>query len=794
MNEAILSAAPSPGGTIPLPEVIRSPGVKQLQQQLSPSSWAKRVAEAHRRLAVVEALKQAQPTEPLSRALVRRVAPGVAWATVRHWWRWYHEREGEPWERLIDRRVVGTPCQIAEAWKQRVRLLGEVEPLLSWEQLRAALVAEYGAEAGVSDSTLRRILLEAGLPVQGRRGPPPVAVADAGPVPAPVTQLSGGGGLVLVLAAMLESGVLREMAEAVVKHTRTLSGPEAVATPVTGRTERGQFSAPYNRHRLAACLSEEGLFTSIRAQREHKDLRRLRLATLSAETLEQYLRCLVALPLLSERRSTAGLNGPAGAWLAVLSSVAYQAATLDKTLNELKWLDAAPLLWDCHARTWWQCSQRWAGAGWRQYVCYVDSSQDPWWTQRFAKSGRVSRTGRVQPCLSRSVLSSGPGVPIIAEVVSGQRPLDEALFDLLAQAEQILGQGALGRLTVVDAESCHVAPLRRFAEDPQRDLITVFKGPLARGKTIAPSGPWIDYRERDQVREAEVNLEPRRRHGLTLRVVEMRRPDSRRRQPTRFLTTASGAVLSTTEIADAYLSRWPYQEDLFRRGRNGVGLERSHGYGTARVTHIALIDQRERVAYQYQRAEQAYHEASEAQARAVAQLEAAKQRLEQRHQCEPHSLNGRHRLGMRQARQRLAQCQRQCKAAERELHHAKQDYQKLVDTPEEIYVRDTALEAVTTCLKLTLLALLEFICQEYLDHYRLMPRTFIDSWLALPVTIHERADYVLYDIAPNLRDPTMTQRLGEALERINQRRLHLGERQLVVRLHDAPEWVKSSET
>jgi hypothetical protein len=419
--------------------------------------------------------------------------------------------------------------------------------------------------------------------------------------------------LVLVLAAMVESGVLREMAEAVVKHTRTLSVPEAVPTPVTGRTERGQFSAPYNRHRLAACPSEEGLFTSVGAQREHKDLTRLRLARLSAETLEQHLRCLVALPLLSERRSTAGLNGPAGAWLEVLSPVAYQAATLDKTLNELKWLDAAPLLWDCHARTWWQCSQRWAGAGWRQYVCYVDSSQDPWWTHRFAKSGRVSRTGRVQPCLSCSVLSSGPGVPIIAEVVSGQRPLDESLFGLLAQAEQILGQGALGRLTVVDAESCHLAPLRRFAEDPQRDLITVFKGPLARGKTITPSGSWIDYRERDQLREAQVNLQAQRRNGLTLRVVEMRRPDSRQRQPTRFLTTASGAALSTTEVADAYLSRWPYQEDLFRRGRNGVGFERSHGYGTARVTHIALIDQRERAAYQHQRAEQAYHDACEAQ-------------------------------------------------------------------------------------------------------------------------------------------------------------------------------------
>ena len=89
-----------------------------------------------------------------------------------------------------------------------------------------------------------------------------------------------------------------------------------------------------------------------------------------------------------------------------------------------------------------------------QAVYYVDATQDPWWTQHFAASGKVSRTGRVQPCLSRTVFSSGPGVPIIAEVTSGRADLSTQMFDMMNATDTVLGKGAVSRVTVVDAECC----------------------------------------------------------------------------------------------------------------------------------------------------------------------------------------------------------------------------------------------------------------------------------------------------------------------------------------------------
>ena len=87
---------------------------------------------------------------------------------------------------------------------------------------------------------------------------------------------------------------------------------------------------------------------------------------------------------------------------------------------------------------------------------------------------------------------------------------------------------------------------------------------------------------------------------------------------------------------------------------------------------------------------------------------------------------------------------------------------------------------------MTLLALLEFICQEYLEQYRLLPQSFIEAWMALPVTIRHYRHCVIYEVAPNPRDPPMTQRLEQALQRITAKQLRMDGRLLVVRIRDGP--------
>ena len=326
--------------------------IQNLQSGLSSACWEKRMNRAKHRLSVVETLRERHPSGRLSRAGVKEAVPGVSWGNARRWWGWYHNREGEPLERMIDRRQPDKPWETPAAWKNVVRVLGRQQPPPTHEEIRSALVTEFGPDAALSDSTLRRILSDIGL--QARRSaqqPHHSAQVEE------VTELSGGGGLVLLLAAMIETRELPAMAEAVIDSTAALKTPqEQVPTDPGGRDEQGCFTASYNQNRLTGA-GEHGLQQSVDEQRAHKNLTQTRVAGMSGQTLEQHFRCLTALPLLTERRGVVGINGPAGAWLEILSPTAYKAATLERTLNELKWLDAAGVMWDSHAHSWLELSQ-----------------------------------------------------------------------------------------------------------------------------------------------------------------------------------------------------------------------------------------------------------------------------------------------------------------------------------------------------------------------------------------------------------------------------------------------------
>ena len=381
------------------------------------------------------------------------------------------------------------------------------------------------------------------------------------------------------------------------------------------------------------------------------------------------------------------------------------------------------------------------------------------------------------------MLSAWPGVALLCQVVSGTGDLAEQAIQLLGQCDATLGLGAVGRLTIVDAECGELSIVRRFVEDPQRDLVTVLKGPLARGKVVEARGQWEPYRQRDQVREVEVELEPGQAQGLRVRGVEMRRPTSRRPQTTCFLSTADQQALPTASVADAYLSRWPCQEDIFRRGRNGLGFNRTSGLGVSPVTNVAVLEKREAAWHRLERATVELTEASERQTKAKAQLTATQERLAQR-RASPggRRLDGRSKLGVRQATARLKERTRAVRQARQKRAQAAKQHAELASTPSEIFVRDTALDTITTCLKMVLLCLLEFICQEFLGGRRFMPRTMIEAWMALPVTMRRSRHRVVYEVAPNPRDPAMTELLGSALAKVTARELRVDGRLLEARL------------
>lgn len=750
---------------------------KRLQASLADEIWCRRVLDAKERVVQVEAVLTAcgGAESAVSRQAVRQFAPGVPWPTFLHWVRRYRQREGPPWERLLDRRLTPEPWRTPEAWVSTVRALGRLQPQPSLETIRSVLIAEHGEGAGLGDTKLREILVAAGL-----WQPKPT-----GGLQEKVTKLHGGGGLVLLLAAVVESGAVQRLAVAIQKHAASQVPGGGIERLEDGeRNERGQFTTGYNEVRQArfAAAGVDPVYHSVAEVRPERDLSTLQVGKMRVETLVNRLLGVISYPLVTESRGLSGIDGPLGFWLGALSSYPYKAATLNKTLAELKLLGAAEPMWESSAVTWLELSRRWANTTWSQLVAYVDTTQDPYWTDRFAKSGKVARTGRVQPCLSRVCVSAGPGVPIFTEVVSGTASLREHMDALLARADDLLGPGELGRITVVDAECGNGVVLRAFAESPLRDVVTVVKGHLRQNRDLEEVGEWQDYRERDRLREAQLPVD----EELRVRVVEMERTGSRNPVRTWFTTTAGPDTLTTQDVADVYLSRWPHQEDLFRRGRDGVGLERSHGYGVSTVQNVAVLTKREKAGEAVQKLNLELRGAISTRIDAHLAVATTTSDLAQR-KTQGEKLDGRSTTALKRARDRRQEADKQVNEVERQRAKALTEQRKQETMPDEVYVRDTALDSITTCLKMTLLALLEFVCQEYLGKLRIMPRTFAERLVPLPVTIRQRQHEVIYEVEASPRDPEMTALLAKAFDIINKRQLRVGKRRLHARIREGPE-------
>lgn len=440
------------------------------------------------------------------------------------------------------------------------------------------------------------------------------------------------------------------------------------------------------------------------------------------------------------------------------------------------------------------------------------------------------------PCLSRTAVMAGPGIPLLMLTVAGAVSLKEILLPTLASLEKIVGDGEIGRITVVDAEVATSPKLLwTLASFEDRRIVTVLKGAVAKNLQLENLGDWLAYRERDRVREGMATLHGKGvpEGGFKLRVVEMRR-EGRQSKSTLFATTASLDELTTLDVPTAYLSRWPNQEQHFRDGRNGGGLNRTHGYGGDYVTHVALDTALEKAERSVARAEarvatasSRHEEATQLkktvenerashlkEARRAARsaqresqvaeellqvqqgVEASEASIEHTAEARARSEAAQENLAVataakeaeeqrvRAARQAVASAEKERATATRALEKASAELEKMRTTPRVIFKRDTTRENCATALTAMVLMLIEYVLQEYFRGLRMEWRTFIELFVYLPVTVRISGSHISYDIEANLRDPKRMQQLQQACSEINRRKIKRDRKILTFRIVD----------
>ncbi|MCP3963115.1 MAG: hypothetical protein GY719_35190 [bacterium] len=697
------------------------------------------------------------------RSCLKTLFPEVPWPTFVNWKRKHANRRGPAWERLLDGRLPPPPPPIADDIRLAACMLRRADRSVNCARARDLLEAQFGAEGRISDASLKRIWSTAGLCHQPR--------PDAtGKMPGEtVAFYNGGGGLALLGAAEAELGSGAKLAAAVQAagqaRAESQGEVEELVEPEGSRDERGRLTSIYNLWQREGVEpgKADARWGTNESKRRHRDLSELPTLKSRPATLASKLLCMGVMPLLTERRGFVGLEGPAGKWLEVLGVHPYMPRTLDKELTELGLLGVDEALWRAHAQQWHEHARRWTegGPSWLRLAVYVDATLDPYWTRHFAYSGKVSRVGRLMPCLDRVAVTSGPGVPLVMETHAGTVSLKKSLVPLLQQLESWVGEGELGRLTIIDAEMAKVGLLWRLDQELDRGFITVLKGPALESAERRDIGQWQPFRERDEVRELVVVLQGKGgpEGGFEMRGVEMRRPGSRREHPTLFLCNWDEEELPSTEVARAYLSRWPHQEQVFRNGRHGGGLERSHGYGGELVTSVAFETKVEAASRKLDRAKDHLLDVE-----GIRDIMAEDLSLQSKPTAIQKSL--------------LKTAKGEVRKAERAVVKANNTLVDQCKMPREIYARDPSRDTVMTCLKLNALLLLEFVLKEYFGDLRMEWRTFIEQYLLLAVTVRTSQRRVLYQIHANDRQPQRMAQLREACNAINKRLIQREERLL----------------
>jgi len=412
--------------------------VAGIWHKLSPSARKKRLAKARRRLELIQALDM--KCEGLTeREAARQLNAEVDRTTILRWRKRYREHG---FDGLIDtrtgpRRPVDPEVRIA------ICTLRRAAPDIATADIAAHLKQHHGVTVG--PTTIKKVLRENRL--NRRRGAP------SGRKREPKEQPLAYGGLKLVEAALVETGYLGELSQAIGSHVEHLPRPETVRElDRSGRDANGRFLPAYNeRFRKGPDDPIGPGFASVAEKRQGMDVDRFEIAGASQAVIERKLMALLVAPLISGGGWDTLRTPQAGILLNEVCGHPYMPATLDRFTRELKYAGVGATLWEVHARHALHQSRQW-GDGRRDAVIFIDGTTKPIWTRLFSQSTPVSIVGRTMPGLETVAFHSGYGTPLWMLTCSGRAPLVNVVPEAIGRLDEICGSSSVGRIVVIDAE------------------------------------------------------------------------------------------------------------------------------------------------------------------------------------------------------------------------------------------------------------------------------------------------------------------------------------------------------
>ena len=340
----------------------------------------------------------------------------------------------------------------------------------------------------------------------------------------------------------------------------------------------GKFTREYNQLKHV----RENRFGSIDDKIKDKDFSSMKIFKTSEKTISRYNLALLCLPLVTSNGKSSRVNRVKGNNLSFLCGYNYKDASLNRYIQELKYLKVSDRLITATAKFWMDF--------WRNesedetyFVCYyIDGNTKALWSSNRCYKGRVTMLGRVMNCLENVFIHDGKGHPLYFQTFQGHADLGKHALPMLTKLTELLDDpsthASVKRILVMDGGANGVQTLRAFNGSDEY-YITILDDNQTKERKFKHIQEEMRYKYGNaKLVECKIELLDSKESDYIYecRAVDVEWDNGRKSV---LITNIPPELLDASEITKKYFDRWPMQEKQFRDAKSGVNIHRITGYG-----------------------------------------------------------------------------------------------------------------------------------------------------------------------------------------------------------------------
>ena len=541
--------------------------------------------------------------------------------------------------------------------------------------------------------------------------------------------------------------------------------------------QQGQFTSGYNQLKTV----RENRFKSIDDKILTKNFSTMKIFSMSEKTIYRYNLALLCLPLVTSNGKSSRVNRVKGNDLAFLCGENYKDASLERYLQELKYLQISDKLINATAK-FWQNFWRNESGDETCFACYyIDGNTRPLWSSNRCYKGKVAMLGRVMNCLENVFIHDGKGHPLYFQTFHGHGDLGKHALSMLTKLTQLLddpdAHASVKRILIFDGGGNGVKTLRSF-DNSDEYYITILDDNQITDRKIkhVRLETRYEYGNANLVDchiELRDSLEKDYIHECRAVIIEW---DNGKRSV--LVTDIPRELLDASEITKKYFDRWPLQEKQFRDGKSGVNIHRIVGYGM-KIENYDRMDDRhgklcETITRLNLKLEKPLKEIETIDEQ-LSSLFVLEKTLRERSKIisGKRILNEADSIELQDYEVQIDRCHRQQKAIEKEY---KDDFKRLrnclkeersVRDKDKVYKIDLELDQIMTCFKMSFINLSSLFLTKCMDHEKFELLTLFESIFLLDGNAFIDCENKVIELVMNPKEPELMDKLSKGLSILN---------------------------